>query len=212
MTGYHPAQLTVSMFDYVYHEHLSYFSCADFLRMADLAGLTVTYVRELPLKGGSIHIEMQKSGPAVKPSTLFFTMLKREAWLDQPTDAQWNAVSLQVEETGSSVCSAINDARAEGLPVIGYGASHSTTTLVHALGIESSIDLIIDDNPAKVGRFSPGAGVPVQNSEVLRGSPEACIIVLAWQHGPQIVAKVRESGLQGRVIIPFPDFVVEDLA
>ena len=210
LTGYHPAQLAVGMFDYVYHEHVAYFTCLDFVRMADSIGFTVTYAREIPLKGGSIHIEMQRTVAGREQSSLFSTMLKREAWLDDPHGVQWREMAARIQTTRDAMAAAIMAARREELPIIGYGASHSTTTLLYALGIETAIDLVIDDNPTKHGRFSPGTGVPVVSRNSFNLGAPACVVVLAWQHGPKIKKSLREIGFKGQVITPFPAFTIEE--
>ena len=212
LTGYHPAQLAVGMFDYVYHEHVAYFSCRDFARLADTIGFTVTYAREIPLKGGSIHIEMQRTVPGRKQSSLFSTMLKREAWLDDPHGVQWRVMAARIQSTRDEMAAAIKAARQAGLPIIGYGASHSTTTLLYALGIETAIDLVVDDNPTKHGRFSPGTGVPVVSRDAIDVGGPACVVVLAWQHGPQIRESFSQTGFKGKVITPFPVFTVEEFS
>jgi hypothetical protein len=212
LTGYHPAQLAVGMFDYVYHEHVAYFSCRDFARLADAIGFTVTNAREIPLKGGSIHIEMQRTVPGRKQSSLFSTMLKREAWLDDPHGVQWHVMAARIQSTRDEIATAIKAARQAGLPIIGYGASHSTTTLLYALGIETTIDLVVDDNPTKHGRFSPGTGVPVVSRAAIDVRAPACVVVLAWQHGSQIRDSLRQTGFKGKVITPFPVFTVEEFS
>lgn len=210
LTGYHPAQLAVGMFDYVYHEHVAYFSCRDFVRMANSIGLTVTYAREIPLKGGSIQIEMQRTSPGCEQSSLFSTMLKREAWLDDPHGVQWREMAARIHSTRDAIGAAIMAARREEMPVIGYGASHSTTTLLYALGIETAVDLVIDDNPTKHGRFSPGTGVPVVSRDAFDLGTPACVVVLAWQHGPKIKESLKGIGFKGKVITPFPAFTIEE--
>lgn len=210
LTGYHPAQLAVGMFDYVYHEHVGYFSCRDFVQMADSIGFTVTYAREVPLKGGSIQIEMQRIAPGRNQSSLFSTMLKREAWIDSPIDIQWTEMQTQVQSTRKKMTTAIMAAKREGLQIIGYGASHSTTTLLYALGIETEIDLVIDDNPTKHNKFSPGTGIPVMSPDVINAKRPSCVVVLAWQHGPQIRNSLKQTGFKGTVIAPFPAFTIEE--
>ena len=211
LTGYHPAQLAVSMFDYINHDHLSYFSCSDFSRMANSIGFIVTYAREVPLKGGSIHIEMQRIGEGRKQSELFSTMLKREMFLNQPANVQWRQTKEKICHTRDLISSEISVARDNGLTIIGYGASISTTTLLYALGIESMIDFVVDDNPSKCGRFSPGTAVPVMPSKLINSELGACVILLAWQHGPRIRQSLKSSGFKGQVITPFPTFTIEQL-
>ena len=212
LTGYHPAQLAVGMFDYVYHEHLSYYSCQDFLNLAQSAGLIVSYCREVPLKGGSLHLEMRKADSGIEQSTLFAMMLKREAWLDQPRNIQWITMNEKLQQTRSLIQIAIERAKTQHRPIVGYGASHSTTTLIYSLGIESFLDFVVDDNPAKQGRYSPGTAIPVHSPEHLSRQPEACVVILGWQHGPQIIDALRRLGFSGLVVTPFPSFREERLS
>ncbi len=209
LTGYHPAQLAVGMFDYVYHEHLSYFSCQDFLNMAQSTGLIVSYCREIPLKGGSLHLEMRKADSGVEQSTLFTMMLKREGWLDQPRNIQWSMMTDKLQQTRSLIQSTIERAKSQRRPIVGYGASHSTTTLTYSLGIESSLDFVVDDNPAKQGRYSPGSAIPVHSPEHLSRHPEACVVILGWQHGPRILTNLLNYCFSGLVIMPFPQYTEE---
>jgi hypothetical protein len=211
MTGYHPSQLQVSMFDYVYHEHLSYFSCRDFQTLAEELGLVITYARETPLKGGSLHIEMQLKSDLAPTSEIFSLMLKREHWLDSPIDNQWASIASQIDHTRELVQKEIGNARSRGLQIVGYGASHSTTTLSFALGIASDLDLIVDDNAHKFGLFAPGTGVPVKHKTSVIGSGEVLIIVLAWQHEPLILESIRSLGVSGEILVPFPSLYLEKL-
>jgi len=212
LTGYHPAQLAVGMFDYVYHEHLSYYSCQDFLSMAQSVGLIVPYCREVPLKGGSLYLEMRIEDSGIEQSTLFSLMLKREAWLDQPRNIQWSMMNEKLQQTRTLIQSAIERVKAHHRPIVGYGASHSTTTLVYSLGIELSLDFVVDDNPAKQGRYSPGTAIPVDSPACLSRHPEACVVILGWQHSPQIIDSLRRRGFSGLVITPFPSFREESLS
>lgn len=206
LTGYHPAQLAVSMFDYVYHEHLSYYSCQDLQALAEKAGLTITYCREVPQKGGSLYLEMRKCSAGDSKSTIFETIVKRERWLDTPRDSQWVRVQKSLAETRQLVRSSIEEARSKGHRVIGYGASHSTTTLSFALGIESSLDFIVDDNDTRQGLYAPGTGCKVASPKILTENPSALVIILAWQHGPKIAENLIHLRFQGSVVVPFPSY------
>ncbi len=208
MTGYHPAQLQVKMFDYVYHEHLSYFTCVDFENLCNELGLVVTYAKESPLKGGSIHVEMKLKSPSTVESTMFQLIRKREGWLDDPRDHQWQSMKDLIAEVSGRVKAEVTAAKAKGIKVIGYGASHSTTTLAYSLGISEDFDFIIDDNVVKHGLYSPGTAIQVFPPLAATGLEDTLVVVLAWQHGPQIFRSIREHGISGRVLMPFPEFHV----
>lgn len=210
ITGYHFAQLSVGMFDYVYHEHLSYFSCKDFAYLANSADLIVTHCAELPLKGGSLHIELRKAKKGLAQSPFFELLMNREEWTDQPEDKQWAETRNLISNTRTKVASAISSIRSRSTPIIGYGASHSTTTLLYTLGISDQLSAIIDDSPSKSGRYSPGSSVPVGTLEdIMRQHEDNSIIILAWQHCQRIRKRLRDVGHTGEVITPFPTFCIE---
>ena len=45
--------------------------------------------------------------------------------------------------------------------IVGYGASHSSTLLVHQFDIRKYLDFIVDDNEIKHNTFSPNYKIPV---------------------------------------------------
>jgi len=212
LTGYHPAQLSVSMFDYIYHEHLSYFTLLDFQLIAEQLGLVVTFCRELPLKGGSIHIELKKKTPGQEQSAMFSMLLKREGWLDQPKDTKWLTVQQNLKGTKDKIRQFVDSKKCEQAVILGYGASHSTTTLSYTLGIEDDMHGVIDDNPSKQDTYAPGSGVRVGSLGNLCSTDNVVsIIVLAWQHGPAIIERLRQIGFRGSVAVPFPTFQIQTL-
>ena len=212
LTGYHPAQLSVSMFDYVYHEHLSYFTGLDFQLMAAQLGLVVTFCRELPLKGGSIQIEFRKTSAGRVQSDLFSALLKREKWLGEPQDTQWHKVQAKIQAAKDSMSAILETKNREYEAILGYGASHSSTTLSFAMGIENELHGIIEDNPAKHGTYAPGSGVKVDSLEKYRSNDTpATIIILAWQHSPLILSKLKQNQIRGVSITPFPCFHTESI-
>ena len=69
----------------------------------------------------------------------------------------------------------------DGQTLAGYGAPAQLTTLCYALGItDDHVQYIVDDNPLKVGRFTPGRGIPiVPVSELYARAPDVCLIFSA---------------------------------
>ena len=66
ITGYHPDQFAINMFDYIGHDHLSYFTIQDFMKLAKLKGLKILDVTRYEHKGGSIHIVLARQNSAHK--------------------------------------------------------------------------------------------------------------------------------------------------
>jgi hypothetical protein len=74
-----------------------------------------------------------------------------------------------------------------------------------------TVDYIVDDTPEKIGRFSPGTGIPIVDRSVLANDPPDYLIILAWNFAKDIIASTAEfSAGGGKYIIPIPAFEVVD--
>ena len=92
---------------------------------------------------------------------------------------------------------------------MGYGASHSTTTLLHHFELGEYLDFLVDDNPAKHGLYSPGYRLPVYSSGKLNENKPEYVLVLGWQHQDTIINRNKrflEEG--GKFIVPLPELKV----
>lgn len=83
----------------------------------------------------------------------------------------------------------IAGAKNKGLLVVGYGAAIGTTTLLSALNIAKEIDLLLDDNPRRKGKFAPGTGIVVQSLEEILNL-KCAVIIFAWRYQTTIKARI----------------------
>jgi hypothetical protein len=79
-----------------------------------------------------------------------------------------------------------------GYLAIGYGAAAKGMTLLNATGIK--LDFIIDDNPMKQGKFTPGSGIPIVSSSKLTEDANTSLFVpLAWNFFDEISTKIHDA-------------------
>ena len=95
---------------------------------------------------------------------------------------------------------------------VGYGAPAKGMTLLNYSGLQ--LNFIIDDNPLKQGRFTPGSSIPIVSSEELAKHPDALVFVpLAWNFYDEIVGKIKKlrednpNKIYDRYITYFPSVV-----
>jgi len=70
-----------------------------------------------------------------------------------------------------------------------------------------TVDYIVDDTPEKIGRYSPGTGIPIVSRKVLAENPPDYLLVLAWNFARDIIASTGEfSAAGGKYILPIPGF------
>ena len=74
---------------------------------------------------------------------------------------------MKIDKRKKKVVELIRKIKSAEHTVIGYGASVSTTTLLHHFEIGNYLDYIVDDNPIKHGLYSPGYHLPVYSPEKL---------------------------------------------
>ena len=70
---------------------------------------------------------------------------------------------------------------------------------------DAVLDFIVDDNPLKQNRFTPGTHIPIKASnEIYKKKPDL-IIILAWNYASHIIKLHKKfKKTKGKFIIPFP--------
>ena len=202
VTGYHPDQFAVNMFDYINHDHLSYFSVDSAVRLAEACNLKLTGADRVEHKGGSIHLVFHPVNAAVQPDESISKLLQRERWMRVSDVATYNALASRIDSAGREVRELLSTLGAS--EVAGIGASISTTHLLHQFGIGERVTRLFDDDPKKIGRFSPGFGIEVSPLKDIRNWAGVSAILLAWQHSEVLAQRAADEGFVGRTLVPLP--------
>ena len=200
ITGYHPDQFAINMFDYIGHDHLTYFSVSDLKNIANEFGFNLVDVERIEHKGGSIRLLLTKSNLVPKSSVA--QILQRENWMNVSSDTYILEMFARVEYSKQQ----LNNALAQHKNVGGIGASISTSYLSVHYQITDKISVLFDDDPQKIGRFSPGSGIEVQSLKRIATAPVDCVVILAWQHTLKLLDRLKEENFHGTILIPLPVF------
>jgi SAM-dependent methyltransferase len=195
------------VFDFIYHEHLSAFSVAPVQRFFQFMGMHLIDIQRVPTKGGSLRYTIQLSGGPRTVSPSVTTMLKYEETIGLYRPETFKAFLVKIDELRQLTAAHLKKLKTEGKTIAGYGASITGTTLISHFGIGEYLDYLVDDNPTKQGRFSPGLHIPVYHPKLLYECKPDYVVILAWRFAEQIL-KQHEDFLKhgGRFIIPIPDF------
>jgi hypothetical protein len=211
-TGYHPEQMKIKMFDYIYHEHFSYFTVSVLKKMFELCGLEAIHAVKTSPKGGSIRITAQLKGAGRSIAPSIGVLIKEEAESKMHDEKTYNVFSDEIQEAKEKAFTEIKALHDAGKRIVGFGASHSTTTLTYHFELAQFMEYIVDDNKLKHGSYSPGYHLPVYPAEKMYEDKPDYVIVLAWQHSDSILKKhksVTESGI--KFILPLPEFKVIEI-
>ena len=177
-TGYHPEQFKARMFDYIYHEHFSYFSVEVLKDLFEKCGLELIHAQKTSPKGGSVRVVGQlKNGirPIDASVKCCIENERRQGIRDPET---YRRFAQEIADCKSELLYLLNALKTNGKRIVGFGASHSTTTLIYHFGLESFLEYLVDDNTLKHGRFSPGLHIPVfPSGRLLEDRPDYVLVL-----------------------------------
>ena len=204
-TGYHPEQMKINMFDYIYHEHFSYFSVKVLKQLLEQCGMELIHVSLYSPKGGSIRVIAQHRGGKRKQDDSVDAFIKQEEHDGIHEPKSYMRFAEEIDLKKKDVLDLLKDIRALDQRIVGYGASHSTTTLLHHFEMGDYLDFLVDDNLIKHGLYSPGYHLPVYPPKKLYDDKPKYVLVLGWQHQDSIINR-NMSFLNegGKFIVPLP--------
>ncbi|GLF99424.1 class I SAM-dependent methyltransferase [Streptomyces yaizuensis] len=193
-------------FDQIYDEHFYLFSVTSVRRMADVFGFELIDAEPLTVHGGSMRYTIGRPGRrAVSPRVAEFLELEAGQGLASPET--YRRFADGVRRTSRELVELLEKLRAEGRTVVGYGATAKSATAINYCGIGTDlVPFICDSTPAKQGRLTPGAHIPVRAPEAFADPYPDYALLFAWNHAEEIMAKekaFREAG--GRWILYVPD-------
>jgi hypothetical protein len=203
VTGYHPDQFSINMFEYINHDHLSYFSVSSAVNLANQVGLKLVSAERIEHKGGSIHLLFKHAENDSSVTESISQLLQRESWMQIENPAFYQLFKSRIER--------IIQKTQHELPLlglIGIGASISTTHLLHQFQIGERFDVLLDEDRHKIATYSPGYGIPVKSFDYFSKNTPGIPVILAWQHSNILIRKVFQDKLANSVYIPLPNSVL----
>jgi SAM-dependent methyltransferase len=194
------------LFDTIYHEHLAYHTVGPLVGFLRRHGLELIRVQHVDTHGGSIRCVVQHAGGERTADGTVGPVVEHEqrAGLDRPDTLI--AFARRVEALRERFRGLVNDLRAKGRRIAGFGAPAKATTLMYHFGIgPETVEFIVDDSPLKQHLFTPGLHIPVLPVEELYRRRPDDVVILAWNFAESIMRchnALRRWGT--RFIVPLP--------
>ena len=202
--------LEKTLFDTIYHEHLSYHTVAPLVSFFAANGMELITADRVDTHGGSLRGVAQLAGGARAVASSVAACLELEDRLGLGRPGTFHDFAQRINVLKTSLRDLLAGLKAEGRSIAGYGAPAKATTLMYHFGLSPDIiDFIVDDSPLKQGLYSPGLHVPVLPSGAIAEHRPDYLLILAWNFAQPIMANnsaFHEAG--GRFIIPVPELEV----
>ena len=193
----------------IFHEHHSYHSLKPLIRFMKRFNMEVIDVERVTIQGGSLIGTAQIiNGPhAISSSVKEIIELEEKHNLDKPDTLK--DFSKRMKKLKSKLGNMLAKYKKQGKTVAGFGAARSGTTLITQMGIGKLLDYIVDDNPEKQGKFTPGDHIIVKPTKTIYEKKPDYLFILAWVHAKKIIEnnkKYLDEG--GHFIVCFPEIKI----
>ncbi len=197
-----------NQFDTVYHEHFSYFSLYTVDRVFRAKGLRIFDVEEIDTHGGSLRVYATRADEGVHPEAPAVAAMHAFEAERRITDLSTYAdFSRKVEQSKRDLLDTLIRLKREGRQIVGYGVPGKGNTLLNYCGIRSDfLSYMVDRNPYKQGKYTPGTRIPIYPPERIFETKPDYVLVMVWNLVDEVVEQmqaIREWG--GRFIVAIPE-------
>ena len=192
-------------YDQIYDEHAFYFSVTSIRYLFEQHGLEVVDVVPQNVHGGSMRYIVAHKG-AYQVSDRLIVQQNKEKALGLHKPEAYSTLARNIERSRDELMTLLHDRKNKGKRIVGYGATSKSTTVINYCGITPDlVEFISDTTPAKQGKFSPGAHIPIRPyREFVANYPDYALL-FAWNHSEEIMAKeqkFRDAGGKWIVYVP----------
>jgi SAM-dependent methyltransferase len=195
-----------TLFDTIYHEHVSYHTLTPLVSFFAGFDLEIFDAHRVNTHGGSIRVFVQHKTSSRATSKRFEDLLLEERRKKLGDLSTYKEFFSQIEVCKLTVCEMVNNLKRSGQSIAGFGAPAKATTLLHHFSLGSNaLDFIVDDNPLKQGKFIPGVRIPIVNRDKLKDACPDVLVILAWNFADSIIEQLGwYEKMGGKFLVPLP--------
>jgi predicted TPR repeat methyltransferase len=202
-----------NQFDTIYHEHFSYFSVLSLRALFERHGLRIVDIERLSTHGGSLRVHVQHA-PGRSEGAAVAAAVQEELLAGLGDPRGYTAFAERVGQVRRDVLAFLIEQQRLGRTVVGYGAPGKANTLLNYCGVRPDLlPLIVDRNPYKHGRFTPGTRIPIDEPKALLEARPDIVWILPWNLRDEIVGQLGDevAGWGGTFMVAIPALELIDL-
>ena len=185
-------------FERFYLDRIFYYSLTSLKNLFEKRGMYLADVEHIEPHGGSLRVTVKK-GTGKQSPAVEQLLASEETSLTQDSLKEF---TRSVETSLSAFRAKLEEYKAAGLKVAGYGAPARVTTICNYGNIGPDlIEFIVDDSPLKQNKFSPGTHIPIVPYTHLETHTPDVLVVFAYEYFDDIKKK---TGSGYRYLIPIP--------
>jgi SAM-dependent methyltransferase len=193
-------------FDTIYHEHFMYYTVLSAQSVLARHGLRLLDVEQLVTHGGSIRLWVVHDDDPRPTTDAVAAIVATELAAGLGRADGYGGFADRVATTKRELLAFLIDERRKGSTIAGYGAPGKANTLLNYCGIRGDlIDYLVDRNPYKHGRYTPGTHIPILPPDRLAETRPDVILILPWNLRDEIAEQLSYTRSWGaRLAVPIP--------
>jgi hypothetical protein len=218
--SYTPLMIKQLAFDNICHEHICYYSLTTIKYLMDRAGFDIVDCSINDVNGGSFRIYlMKKEADKTKfrnqqqrdvAGYRIESLLNYEESLNLNDPETYKKFYEDISCLKEKTVSFIEQERARGKSIWGYGASTKGNTLLQWYGLNNKhIDFIAERSEYKFGLKTVGTNIPICSEAEMRRAQPDYLLVLPWHFISEFSLREKEYlDMGGSFIVPCPKFLI----
>ena len=192
-------------YDTMYHEHLRYYGLKQLVKLFDLHGMEVFDVELMHAQGGSIRVYASFKGKFPISDSVKKVLHNEEEKNLHSLDT-WKTFARNVAENKEKLCSILSEIKSQNKNIVGISAPGRSTTVLNFCNINSdTLDYITEKSDLKIGKYTPGTHILVEDDEKLVTEQPDYGLLLSWHLADSIIPKIRKNGYKGKIIVNLPE-------
>lgn len=207
---YMPDMLSLTAYDTICHEHLSYYSLAVLEYIVARAGMKIIRVAKNDINGSTIrcfvtHID-NFDFKKYESSESLHDMRQAEFDLGLDNPIPYLKLQEKIVKHKEDLSVLLKNLKRQGKRIHTYGASTKGNTLLQFCGLDNSIiDYAADRNHDKDGATTLGTNIPIISEEKSRSMKPDYYLVLPWAFRQEFLKREAKTIERGTcMIFPFP--------
>ena len=184
--------LDLASFEQIYAEHNFIWCLNSYKKLFVQHNLYLNRVEHFPLHGGSMRYFFSRNDNSDESVEKYlklenqYSVKKKETYLSFKSNSELMCKNLK---------NFLEEKKAEGKTICGYGATAKSATILNFAKIDSSlISCIYDSTPIKINKLTPGSHIVIKNPEEFVDDDYDYTILFAWNHKEEIIKKETKNG------------------
>lgn len=192
-------------YDTIYHEHLSYLAVRPLIPFFGKHGMEVFDIEQRDIHGGSFRVYVGRRGQwPVSPEVGRLVQAEIDTGIYRHETLEKFAQA--VKQNKADLVWLLQSLKHQGKRIVAVSAPAKGMTLLNYCRLDNDVlDFVTEKSALKIGRYTPGAHIPVvPDSELLTRQPDYALL-LAWNFAEEIMKNLDEYRKRGgKFIIPIP--------